>query len=75
MPKSLPSEMRAIMIDSYNQQISDAIGSLRVATLPVPRPGRGQVLVRIEAAPCNPSDLLFMRGNYGITKPLPAIPG
>ncbi len=75
MPESLPSEMRAIMLDSYNQKLSDAISSLRVVTLPVPRPGRGQVLVRIEAAPCNPSDLLFLRGNYVTTKALPTIPG
>jgi len=33
------------------------------------------VLVRVEAAPCNPSDLLFLQGLYGVNKPLPTVPG
>jgi NADPH:quinone reductase-like Zn-dependent oxidoreductase len=33
------------------------------------------VLVKIEAAPCNPSDLMYMRGRYGITKRPPTVPG
>ena len=36
---------------------------------------RGQVLVRIEAAPCNPSDLLLLQGKYGSLKKLPTVPG
>jgi NADPH:quinone reductase len=35
----------------------------------------GQVLVRIAAAPINPSDLMFVRGLYGIKKDLPTVPG
>ncbi len=42
---------------------------------PVPRPGPAQVLIRIAAAPINPSDLMFVRGLYGFKKALPAIPG
>ena len=49
--------------------------SLRVEDRPVPRPGRGEVLVRIAAAPINPSDLAFVTGVYGIRKPLPVVPG
>jgi len=41
----------------------------------VPKPGHGQVLVRVEAAPCNPSDLLFLQGLYGVSKTLPTVPG
>ena len=33
------------------------------------------MLVRIEAAPCNPSDLLLLQGKYGALKTLPAVPG
>lgn len=36
--------------------------SLSVAELPVDEPGEGEVLVRIEAAPINPSDLLTLLG-------------
>jgi NADPH:quinone reductase-like Zn-dependent oxidoreductase len=35
-------------------------------------PGGGQVVVALEAAPINPSDLLLMAGHYGIRPPLPA---
>jgi NADPH:quinone reductase-like Zn-dependent oxidoreductase len=38
-------------------------------------PRRGQVLVKVEAAPCNPSDVLFLQGKYGVRKTLPAVPG
>lgn len=37
-----------------------------------PRPEAGQVLVAMEAAPINPSDLLLIRGRYGHRPPLPA---
>lgn len=37
-----------------------------------PRPEAGQVLVAMEAAPINPSDLLLMRGRYGHRPRLPA---
>jgi len=49
--------------------------SLAVAEIDVPRPGPGEVLVRMHRSPLNPSDLLFVRGLYGFKKPLPAIPG
>ena len=48
--------------------------SLALAERPVPRPGKGQVLVRIAASPINPSDLSFIKGMY-IKKKLPIIPG
>ncbi|MGH9010094.1 MAG: zinc-dependent alcohol dehydrogenase family protein [Acidimicrobiia bacterium] len=37
-----------------------------------PVPGPGQVLVALEAAPINPSDLLLITGRYGHRPPLPA---
>jgi NADPH:quinone reductase-like Zn-dependent oxidoreductase len=37
-----------------------------------PEPGPGQVLVALEAAPINPSDLLLIRGLYGHRPALPA---
>jgi NADPH:quinone reductase-like Zn-dependent oxidoreductase len=35
----------------------------------------GEVLVRMAAAPINPSDLVFLRGRYGVRKALPVVPG
>ena len=43
--------------------------------LPTPTPGPGQVRVRMIASPINPSDLLTVRGLYGVLPTLPATPG
>ncbi|MEZ6063328.1 MAG: zinc-dependent alcohol dehydrogenase family protein [Planctomycetaceae bacterium] len=41
----------------------------------VPQPKHGQVLVRMLASPVNPSDMMFIRGIYGVQPQLPATPG
>ena len=45
-------------------------GELEVslAEVPVPEPGPGEVLVRLEAAPVNPSDLGLLFGAADMTK-------
>ena len=63
--------MRAVQLKAYDGKP----GSLTVAELPVPRPGPGEVLVKVFASPVNPSDLMFITGNYGFKKALPATPG
>jgi NADPH:quinone reductase-like Zn-dependent oxidoreductase len=45
-----------------------------VETAP-PAPAAGQVLVALEAAPINPSDLLLITGRYGVRPTLPAALG
>lgn len=47
--------MRALILDSYSQP-------LRLASIPRPTPGAGQVLVRIVASGTNPLDVKIMRG-------------
>ncbi len=47
----------------------------KVKELPVPVPGKGEVLIKMHASPVNPSDLSFLRGSYGIKKPYPVVPG
>jgi NADPH2:quinone reductase len=66
--KSIPQIMQAV-------QIEDIGGPLTVGQRPVPRPGRGEVLIRMAAAPINPSDLGFMKGTYGVQMPFPVVPG
>ncbi len=39
---------------------------LRLTDKPKPGPGPGEVLLRMEASPCNPSDLHYLKGEYGI---------
>jgi len=63
--------MRAVQLRDYDGKPD----SLAVAEVPVPRPGPGEVLVKVFASPVNPSDLMFITGNYGFKKPLPATPG
>jgi Alcohol dehydrogenase GroES-like domain len=41
----------------------------------VPEPGRGQVRIRVQAAPVNPNDLHMLRGRYGLAPDLPAVLG
>ena len=67
--------MRAVVLEEYRENVQDAIDGLRIGELPVPTPKAGQVLVRIEAAPCNPSDLLLLQGKYGSLKKMPTVPG
>src|SRR6478735_3786557 len=75
MPDSIPTSMRAVVLEAYHANLEDAIRSLKVEQRPVPTQRHGQVLVRIEAAPCNPSDLLLLQGTYGTLKELPTVPG
>jgi len=69
-PKTVPATMRALELSSY-----DGADSLALVERPVPRPGAGEVLVRVAATPVNPSDLMFVRGLYGQKKKLPVVPG
>src|SRR5437899_11947553 len=63
--------MQALVLSAYGPPPFP----LRVETRPIPRPGPGEVLVRVAASPVNPSDLMFLEGRYAFKKELPAIPG
>jgi NADPH:quinone reductase len=49
-------------------------GPLQMEKIQVPRPGPGEVLVRMEASPVNPSDLALMAGGY-MERSYPFTPG
>ena len=61
--------MRAVVIETRD------LTSAQVHEVPRPQPQSGQVLVRMESAPINPSDLQYILGHYAIKPTLPAIPG
>ena len=63
--------MRAAQLRAYDGKPE----SISVVEMPVSRPRRGEVLVRVFASPINPSDLVFIRGLYGFKKPLPTTQG
>ncbi len=65
---TLPSTMQAVLLPGKG-------APLTVGQLPLFPPGPGHVLVRMAAAPINPSDLGFIRGDYSFQKPFPVVPG
>ncbi|MDZ7605657.1 MAG: zinc-binding dehydrogenase [Cyclobacteriaceae bacterium] len=65
---SIPLTMRALVLDEFGK-------TPLVKTVEVPRPSKGQILVKIDSSPINPSDYSFMRGLYSTAKKTPVIPG
>ncbi|HET9314471.1 MAG TPA: zinc-binding dehydrogenase [Vicinamibacteria bacterium] len=65
---SIPTQMDAV-------QLAQEGGLLTLQHLPVPRPAAGEVLIRVAAAPINPSDLGFLAGTYTQGRALPVVPG
>ena len=63
--------MKAVLF----QQFGRPEEVLQVGERPTPEPGPGQVRVRMLMSPMNPSDLLYVRGEYGQRPQLPATPG
>src|SRR5512143_2982232 len=63
--------MKAIVFERFGGRAE----VLAVRDVPAPEPGPGQVRVRMIASPINPSDLLVVRGRYGVLPHLPATPG
>ncbi len=72
MKDDLPSQMFAVIQthDGYSNAatgptIDNAADWLAEAELPLPAPGPGQVLIRLRVASVNPSDIHFIKGEYG----------
>lgn len=69
MNRSIPMTMHAIQLDEPS-------GQLAWREIPVPRPQAGQVLIRMAAAPINPSDLNALAGgSYQGERRYPFTPG
>lgn len=66
---------RAVVLPTYNDNLIRAILGLKIEEREIRPLKDDEVLVKMEAAPCNPSDIAFLRGGYNIVKPLPAVPG
>jgi NADPH:quinone reductase len=62
--------MRAWLMDSY-----DGVEKLRLDTVPDPKPGPGQALIRIRFAALNPADAFLAQKLYPANPPLPHILG
>ena len=64
----LPKTMRALVLREESDRPV-------LTEMPLPEPRRGEVLVRVAAAPINPNDFLFLRDQYEVKKPRPVVPG
>ena len=67
---TLPSSMTAVEISAYGGP-----EVLRPVTLPVPEPGEGQILIRIDHAGVNRPDALQRAGNYAPPPDASPLPG
>lgn len=63
--------MRALVFEQFGEPAQ----VLTVQDVPVPLAAPGEVVVRMLASPINPSDLMTVRGTYGVKPQLPATPG
>lgn len=64
----LPNTMKAAVVHDFGQP-------LRIEDVPVPRPGPGQILVRIAASGVCHTDLHAAEGDWPVKPKLPFIPG
>lgn len=66
----IPETYNAVVLDSFS-----ATPDLKVEKRTVPELTHNEVLVKVAAAPINPSDLSFLEGHYYSKKQLPVVPG
>ena len=69
---AIPSEMKALLLvgDGYTKTPSGSVLEamepyLEQGTVAVPTPGPSQVLIKVSLAAINPSDVAFIKGQYG----------
>lgn len=60
--------MKAVVLEDFSKPLS-------LISLPIPKPGPNQVLVKLFAAPINPSDLATLSGSFAGKKQPPIYPG
>jgi NADPH:quinone reductase-like Zn-dependent oxidoreductase len=66
--REVPATMRAVEAAAFG------LDALRLVERPVPRPGPGEVLLRVRAASLNYRDLVILKGVYRPDLPLPYVP-
>ncbi len=67
--------MKGVVLPQYNKNIIRALLSLKPEEKELRKPDEDEVIIKIHAAPCNPSDIAFMQGGYNIVKTLPSVMG
>lgn len=75
MNESYPEKMKCIILEEYSSSLSGVLRKLKVTEKKIRKLEDNEVLIKMKAAPCNPSDVAFIRGMYNITKKTPVVPG
>jgi NADPH2:quinone reductase len=57
------------------RQVEIAQGELKIVDAPIPAPGPGEVLIKVEAAGLNRADLLQVAGRYALRPGMSPVPG
>lgn len=77
-----PEKMRALVLRHGGRSatisssaVTNLAELLALRRIAVPRPGPRQVLVKVSLSPVNPSDLLYIKGEYGLPRTSGAPPG
>ncbi len=68
-------KIKSVILPAYNRNIIRAIIGLETGERKLPALQPNDVLIKMEAAPINPSDIAFIRGEYNVDKQVPAVPG
>jgi NADPH:quinone reductase-like Zn-dependent oxidoreductase len=71
----LPVNTKSVILPAYNDNLIRAIIGMKTEERTIEQLKPDEVLIQMEAAPCNPSDIAFITGGYNIRKALPAVPG
>jgi len=72
---TFPLSYRAVELQTYNTNPVRAMLGLRVVNKSITHIASNHLLIKMQASPCNPSDIAFMQGGYNIHKTLPCVPG
>lgn len=73
--ESIPSTYTAVVLPDYHPNTIRAMLSLKSKQKEIRELKGDEVLIKMEAAPVNPSDIAFMQGGYNISKTTPVVPG
>ncbi|MEM9736310.1 MAG: alcohol dehydrogenase catalytic domain-containing protein, partial [Pseudomonadota bacterium] len=73
---AIPDEMQALILTEEGYATAEPTGPyvddlgtyLTLTRQPVPQPGPGQVLVKVRLSAVNPSDIHFIKGEYGLPR-------
>ena len=70
-----PEMMQGIQLHQENNNLLRVLLALKKESMPLAPLKEDDILIKMQAAPCNPSDIAFMRGMYNVKKTLPRVLG